>query len=83
MVKYKYTYMVEPAGVITIYYAKLIKERDDGLVLLQPTEAMGKIVTPKDEVFDALDAARRAVKKLKSNDPYFSSFIVREVIQNK
>lgn len=66
------------SGIITIYLAKLIKERGDGLVLLQPKNTSDKIVFPKDEIFDTLDDVHKALKKLKSAYEYYATFDIRE-----
>ncbi|MDJ1421594.1 MAG: hypothetical protein M5U10_06735 [Candidatus Methanoperedens sp.] len=71
--------MINP-GVITIYRARLIKERGDGLILLQPENTLDKIVCPKDEVFDTLDDARNAIKKRKAAYEHYATFDIREVI---
>ncbi len=68
------------SGVITIYRATLVKERSDGLILLQPKDNLDKIVFPKDEVFDTLDDARNAIKKGKAAYEYYATFNIKEVI---
>lgn len=79
MTQYKYIYMIN-SGIITIYRAKLIKKRDDGLILLQPKDTSDKIVCPKDEVFDTLDDVHNALKKLKAAYEYYATLNIREVI---
>lgn len=79
MAQYKYIFMIN-SGVITIYRARLIKERDDGLILLQPKDTLDKIVCPKDEVFDTLDDVRNAIKKRKAAYEYYATFDIKEVI---
>lgn len=79
MTQYKYICIIN-SGVITIYRAALIKERDDGLVLLQPKDTSDKIVCPKDEVFDTLDDVHKALKKLRSTYEYYATGSIREVI---
>ncbi len=71
--------MINP-GVITIYRATLVKERDDGLILLQLKDTLDKIVCPKDEIFDTLDDARNAIKKRKAAYEYYATLDIREVI---
>ncbi len=77
MTEYKYFFTVSP-GVVTIYRAKLIKERRDGLVFLQPKDTLEQIACPKEQVFDALEDARSAIKKA----PYehYANFNFREVV---
>lgn len=79
MTQYKYIFITNP-GVIAIYRATLVKERGDGLILLQPKDTLDKIVCPKDEVFDTLDDARNAIKKRKAAYEYYATSDIKEVI---